>query len=343
MSQGLTYKESGVDIKEAAALVGDIGALRQRTEKNRHLHQAFGLFAASYDLSSYKEPVIVTGCDGVGTKMELCLEHDQLETAGKDLVAMNVNDILTTGGDPLLFLDYIGIGRIDKSQITRIIAGMVEWLEACNCILAGGETAEMPGMYASGEYDLAGFAVGVVEKSAIVDGRGIAAGDVVLGLASSGAHSNGFSLIRRIVDASGADLAAPFAGSTLGAALMAPTRIYVKPVLALMHELPVKGIAHITGGGLVENIPRCLPEGTMAVLDQRSWPQPEIFGWLQREGGVADAEMHRTFNCGIGFVLIVAAGDAARAEQVLRDGGQSVHRIGRIEAQVAGEARTQVR
>ncbi len=223
-----------------------------------------------------------------------------------------------------------------------MIKGIAAGCEQAGCALIGGETAEMPGMYAEGEYDLAGFAVGVVEKSAIVDGRGIAAGDVILGLASSGPHSNGFSLIRRIVDASGADLAAPFAGSTLGAALMAPTRIYVKPVLALMHELPVKGIAHITGGGLVENVPRVLPAGLQARLARNAWTRPAIFDWLQRQGNVADDEMHRVFNCGIGMVVVVAAGYAERAIARLAAAGERALPIGTIVARPPGEPPTVV-
>lgn len=298
MSQGLTYKESGVDIKEAAALVGDIGALRQRTEKNRHLHQAFGLFAASYDLSSYKEPVIVTGCDGVGTKMELCLEHDQLETAGKDLVAMNVNDILTTGGDPLLFLDYIGIGRIDKSQITRIIAGMVEWLEACNCILAGGETAEMPGIVPDGVVELSGFCIGAAEKPDLIDPTTVAPGDAVIGFASDGFHANGWSLVRRVLR----ENAAEFTKEEI-VSLLTPTRLYHDVVNDLRAAgVRPKAMAHITGGGLIENLERFLGANG-ANLTIPFWSPPAI----QKVLAHVDAhDRFETFNMGIGWVVICA-------------------------------------
>ena len=309
MSQGLTYKESGVDIKEAAALVGDIGALRQRTEKNRHLHQAFGLFAASYDLSSYKEPVIVTGCDGVGTKMELCLEHDQLETAGKDLVAMNVNDILTTGGDPLLFLDYIGIGRIDKSQITRIIAGMVEWLEACDCILAGGETAEMPGIVPDGVVELSGFCIGAAEKPDLIDPTTVAPGDAVVGFASDGFHANGWSLVRRVLR----ENAAEFSNDEI-VSLLTPTRLYHDVVNDLRAAgVRPKAMAHITGGGLIENLERFLGANG-ADLTIPFWAPAAIQKVLKH---VDAHDRFETFNMGIGWVVICAQD---QVERVLKAG-----------------------
>jgi len=342
---GLSYRDAGVDIDAGNALVERIKPLAAATFRPGVM-TGLGGFGALFELPlhKYRQPVLVSGTDGVGTKLKLALELGRHDTIGIDLVAMCANDILVAGAEPLFFLDYYATGRLELEVATAVVAGIAKGCELAGCALTGGETAEMPGLYAPGDYDLAGFCVGAVEKSAIVDGRSIVAGDVVLGLASSGVHSNGYALVRRIVERAGAaGLPATLDGRPLRERVMAPTRLYVKPMLAALKEVRVKGMSHITGGGLVENIPRCLPEGTMAVLDQRSWPQPEIFGWLQREGGVADAEMHRTFNCGICFVLIVAAGDAARAEQVLRDGGQSVHRIGRIEAQVAGEARTQVR
>ncbi len=296
MSQGLTYKESGVDIKEAAALVGDIGELRRRTEKNRHLHQAFGLFAASYDLSAYKEPVIVTGCDGVGTKMELCLEHDQLETAGKDLVAMNVNDILTTGGDPLLFLDYVGIGRIDKTRIARLIGGMVEWLEACDCILAGGETAEMPGIVPDGLIELSGFCIGAAEKKDLIDPSTVAPGDVLIGYASDGFHANGWSLVRRVLK----DHAADFSAEEI-VSMLTPTRLYHDVVGDLRKSgLRPKAMAHITGGGLVENLERFLGDKG-AELSIPYWNHPAIQKVLRH---VDAHDRFETFNMGIGWVVI---------------------------------------
>ncbi|MEO8347200.1 MAG: phosphoribosylformylglycinamidine cyclo-ligase, partial [Betaproteobacteria bacterium] len=258
---------------------------------------------------------------------------------------MSVNDILVQGAEPLFFLDYYATGKLDVDVAAEVIKGVAAGCEQAGCALIGGETAEMPGMYAPGEYDLAGFAVGVVERDRIIDGSTIVAGDVVLGLASSGPHSNGFSLIRRIVAASSANLEAPFTPTqpnTLSDALMAPTRIYVKPLLALLRELRVKGMAHITGGGLVENVPRMLPTGLQARLARDAWTQPAIFDWLQRHGNVADAEMHRVFNCGIGMAVVVAAADAERALRFLDAAGERTFRIGEIVAQPAGEPATVV-
>jgi phosphoribosylformylglycinamidine cyclo-ligase len=259
------------------------------------------------------------------------------DTIGIDLVAMSVNDILTQGAEPLFFLDYFACGRLDVAVATEVVKGIARGCELAGCALIGGETAEMPGMYAEGEYDLAGFALGVVEKSAIVDGRGIVPGDAVLGLASSGAHSNGYSLLRRIIERSKPDLAADFHGRSLGSVLLEPTRIYVKPLLALMQKLPVKGMAHITGGGLVENLPRVLPGSVKAVISRSSWKVPPLFEWLRREGGVAEAEMQRVFNCGIGMAVVVAARDADAALRLLSGAGETVFTIGRIEARKAAE------
>jgi phosphoribosylformylglycinamidine cyclo-ligase len=255
---------------------------------------------------------------------------------------MSVNDILVQGAEPLFFLDYFACGKLDVDVAATVVAGIAAGCEQAGCALIGGETAEMPGMYVDGEYDLAGFAVGVVEKSRIVDGRAIAAGDVVIGLASSGPHSNGFSLIRRIVERSAGGLATPFEGATIGDALIAPTRIYVKPVLALMRAIPVKGMAHVTGGGLVENVPRMLPDGVAAHLDKARWRRPAIFDWLQREGNVAEAEMHRVFNCGIGMAIVVAERDADAALAALASHGERATAIGRIVPRVPGAAATVV-
>jgi len=285
----------------------------------------------------YREPVLVAGTDGVGTKLKLAFELQRHDTIGIDLVAMSVNDILVQGAEPLFFLDYYACGKLDVDVAADVIRGIASGCEQAGCALIGGETAEMPGMYAAGEYDLAGFAVGVVEKSAVIDGRAIVPGDVLLGLASSGPHSNGYSLIRRIVSDAGADLRSAFDGTTLGDALLAPTRIYVKPLLALMAELPVKGMAHITGGGIVENVPRVLPAGMQARIDRASWSQPAIFEWLQGTGGVTDAEMHRVFNCGIGMVVVVARDHAERAMRALEARGERVQRIGDVRAR-AGDA-----
>jgi phosphoribosylformylglycinamidine cyclo-ligase len=255
---------------------------------------------------------------------------------------MSVNDILVQGAEPLFFLDYFACGRLDVNTAATVVEGIARGCELAGCALIGGETAEMPSMYPAGEYDLAGFAVGVVEKSAIIDGSSIAPGDTVLGLASSGAHSNGYSLIRAILEREQPDLQAVFHGRTLAEALLEPTRIYVKPLLALMREIKVKGLAHITGGGLVENIPRALPEGVTAVLQKAAWPMPPLFSWLQQHGGVAEPEMHRVFNCGIGMALIVGEADADSAMRMLTEAGEKVYRIGRVESRMPGQAQTVV-
>jgi len=297
MSESFTYKEAGVDIHEAAALVGDIGELRQRTERKRQLFQPFGLFAASYDLSSYKEPVIVTGADGVGTKLRLLLDHDELEIAGKDLVAMNVNDILTTGGDPLMFLDYIGIGKIDKNQIKRVIAGICEWCEACDCILGGGETAEMPDMVHGDMIELSGFCVGAVEKADLIDLKGIEPGDVLIGWRSDGFHANGWSLVRRILAAYPNELSDEELHE-----LLAPTRLYYDVVTDLRAKgVKPKGMAHITGGGLPENLERLLG-GNGAAITIPKWENEPVQKVLSH---VETQEAVNTFNMGFGWVAIV--------------------------------------
>ena len=340
----LTYRDAGVDIDAGDALVERIKPLARRTMREGVL-AGIGGFGALFEVPRrFKQPVLVSGTDGVGTKLKLAFEWGAHDTVGIDLVAMSVNDVLVQGAEPLFFLDYFACGKLEVDVAARVVGGIARGCEESGCALIGGETAEMPGMYPPGEYDLAGFCVGAVEKDAIVDGRDIAPGDVVLGLASSGVHSNGYSLVRRIVERAGAaGLPATLDGKPFRERVMAPTRLYVKPVLALLNELRVKGMSHITGGGLVENIPRCLPEGTAAMLDAGAWPRPEIFDWLQREGGVAEAEMHRTFNCGIGFVLVVAAADSARAMQTLAAQGQSVQRIGEIVARAPGEPAATVR
>jgi phosphoribosylformylglycinamidine cyclo-ligase len=291
-----------------------------------------GGFGALFEVPKrYREPVLVSGTDGVGTKLKLAFQLNRHDTVGIDLVAMSVNDILVQGAEPLFFLDYFACGRLSVDTAAAVISGIAEGCRQAGCALVGGETAEMPGMYPDGEYDLAGFAVGAVEKSAIIDGRAIAPGDAVVALASSGPHSNGYSLVRRIVQVSDADLSADFHGRTLGEALMTPTRIYVKPVLDLIARVPVKGIAHITGGGITGNVPRVLPQGTRAVLQRESWQLPPVFQWLQSRGKVADEEMHRVFNCGVGMVLVTAAADAARAVSVLQSHGEQAWVAGRIE------------
>ena len=338
----LSYRDAGVDIDAGDALVDRIKPLAKRTLRDGVLG-GIGGFGALFEVPKrYKEPVLVSGTDGVGTKLKLAFEWGMHDTVGIDLVAMSVNDVLVQGAEPLFFLDYFACGKLDVDTAARVVGGIARGCEESGCALIGGETAEMPGMYPPGEYDLAGFCVGAVEKSGIVDGRSIAPGDVVLGLTSSGVHSNGYSLVRKIVERAGGSLPDTLDGQDFRTRVMVPTRLYVKPVLAAMQQVRVKGMAHITGGGLVENIPRCLPENTKAVLDNAAWPRPEIFSWLQREGGVAEAEMHRTFNCGIGFVVIVAEADAKSATEVLQAQGQTVYRIGRIEARQGDEHQTQV-
>ena len=338
----LTYRDAGVDIDAGDSLVENIKPFAKRTLRPEVIGGLGGFGALCAIPAKYREPILVSGTDGVGTKLKLAFETNRHDTIGIDLVAMSVNDILVQGAEPLFFLDYFACGKLDVATATAVVKGIAAGCEQAGCALIGGETAEMPGMYPAGEYDLAGFAVGVVEKSRIIDGRSIAAGDAVLGLASSGAHSNGYSLIRRILERAQADLSADFHGRALGDVVLAPTRIYVKPLLALMQEVTVKGLAHITGGGLVENIPRVLPDGLTAELDRRSWPRPPLFDWLQREGAVAEEEMHRVFNCGIGMALVVAAADADRALARLAALGEQAWRIGTVRAQRAGEAPTVV-
>jgi len=335
----LSYRGAGVDIDAGDALVEAIKPFAKKTLRPEVLAGIGGFGALAEIPKKYKEPVLVSGTDGVGTKLKLAFRLGRHNTIGIDLVAMSVNDILTQGAEPLFFLDYFACGKLDVAVATDVIKGIARGCELAGCALIGGETAEMPGMYSEGEYDLAGFALGVVEKSAIVDGRTIAPGDVVLGLASSGAHSNGYSLVRRILDRANSDLAADFHGRPLGEVLLEPTRIYVKPVLALMQKLPVKAMAHITGGGLVENLPRVLPESAKAVISRASWTMPPLFEWLQREGGVAVTEMQRVFNCGIGMAVVVDAQNADAAVRLLSDAGETVFTIGRVEVRKATEPR----
>jgi phosphoribosylformylglycinamidine cyclo-ligase len=341
-SSSLSYRDAGVDIDAGDQLVENIKPFAKRTLRDGVL-TGIGGFGALFELpKGYREPVLVSGTDGVGTKLKLAFHLNRHDTIGIDLVAMSVNDILVQGAEPLFFLDYFACGKLAVDTATQVVKGIAAGCEQAGCALIGGETAEMPGMYPAGEYDLAGFAVGVVEKSGIIDGTGIVAGDVVLGLASSGAHSNGYSLVRKIVETFGADLSSDFDGRTLGEALLAPTRIYVRPVLAAMRAVRIKGLAHITGGGLVENVPRVLPSNVKAVLAKSAWRRPKLFEWLQRNGNVAEAEMHRVFNCGIGMVAIVAAENAGRAQQAFEREGESVSRIGEIRPRSGDEPQTVV-
>jgi len=333
-----------VDIVAGDQLVENIKPFAKRTLRPEVL-SGIGGFGGLVEISKkYKEPVLVSGTDGVGTKLKLAFELDIHDTVGIDLVGMSVNDILVQGAEPLFFLDYFACGKLDVAAATEVIKGIAAGCEQAGCALIGGETAEMPGMYPVGEYDLAGFAVGVVEKAHIITGADIAPGDVVLGLASNGAHSNGYSLVRKILERSQPDLAAKFDGErSLSEVIMAPTRIYVKPLLALMQSLTIKGMAHITGGGITENVPRVLPENVVADIASTSWELPKLFKWLQKEGGVAQQEMYRTFNCGIGMVVIVAASDADAAISQLQAADETVSKIGVIRARNGDEHQTQVK
>lgn len=328
----MSYKDAGVDIDAGDALVERIKPLARRTWREGVLTDLGG-FGALFEVSKrFKEPLLVSGTDGVGTKLKLAFEWGMHDGVGIDLVAMSVNDVLAQGAEPLFFLDYFACGKLDVDTAAAVVGGIARGCELAGCALIGGETAEMPGMYPPGEYDLAGFCVGAVEKGRVLPSREVAEGDVVLGLASSGVHSNGFSLVRKCIERAqqAAALPAQLDGQSLRAALMAPTRIYVKPVLAALAQHPVRAIAHITGGGLLENIPRVLPDGLAAHLTRASWPRTELFSWLQETAGIDDAEMHRTFNCGIGMVLVVPQEAAAACAATLRDAGEQVFEIGRI-------------
>ena len=345
MSQtsSLSYRDAGVDIDAGDRLVENIKPFAKRTMRPEVLG-GIGGFGALVEISKkYREPVLVSGTDGVGTKLKLAFELNRHDTVGIDLVAMSVNDILVQGAEPLFFLDYFACGRLDVEAATEVIKGIAAGCEQAGCALIGGETAEMPGMYPAGEYDLAGFAVGVVEKSRVITGQDIKPGDAVIGLASNGAHSNGYSLVRKIIERSRPDLNARFDGErTLADCIMAPTRIYVKPLLALMQSMTVKGMAHITGGGLLENVPRVLPENVVAQLDGKAWHTPKLFDWLQEMGNVAPQEMYRTFNCGIGMAVIVDKNDAAAALAQLNASGEKASVIGAIRARQGAEAQTQI-
>ncbi len=333
----VTYREAGVDIDAGEELVERIKPHVRRSMR-REVLGGIGGFGALVEvpLDRYRKPVLVSGTDGVGTKLRLAIDTRRPDTVGIDLVAMCVNDVVVQGAEPLFFLDYFATGKLDVGVGERLIAGIVEGCVQAGCALVGGETAEMPGMYHGEDYDLAGFCVGIVEKDGIIDGSATRAGDVVLGLPSSGPHSNGFSLIRKILQVSGAGLETALDGVSLVDRLMAPTRIYVKALLRLIAELPVHGLSHITGGGLVENIPRVLPDGLEVVLDRKSWRREAIFDWLQRQGQVADAEMYRVFNCGIGMTVQLAASDAERAIAVLGAMGQEALIIGDVRAGTRG-------
>ena len=342
-NQSLSYRDAGVDIDAGDALVDAIKPFARRTMREGVLG-GIGGFGALFEIGKkYREPVLVSGTDGVGTKLKLAFQLNRHDTVGIDLVAMSVNDILVQGAEPLFFLDYFACGKLDVKTAADVIKGVAAGCELAGCALIGGETAEMPSMYPDGEYDLAGFAVGAVEKSEIIDGSKILPGDAVIGLASSGIHSNGYSLVRKIIEVTKPDLNADLDGRSLADALMAPTKIYVKPLLKLMSEIEVKGMAHITGGGLVENIPRVLHDHLTAVLRKDSWRMPSLFGWLQKYGNVAEEEMHRVFNCGIGMVVIVSRENADKAIARLNASGETAYLIGEIRQREDGEPQTVIK
>jgi len=336
----LSYKDAGVNIDAGNDLIDKIKPHVAKT-KRPEVMGGLGGFGAMFQipLDRYKEPVLISGTDGVGTKLKLATQLNKHDTIGIDLVGMCVNDILVQGAEPLFFLDYYATGKLETDVAVDVIKGIADGCELSGAALIGGETAEMPGMYSAGDYDMAGFCVGIAEKSQIIDGTKVKAGDVILGMASSGPHSNGYSLIRKILEVSNADLSEDCGGRSLGDALLAPTQIYVKPLLSLIKKIDIHAMAHITGGGLLENIPRVLPENTNADIKADSWDMPPVFNWLQEKGNVEDTEMYRTFNCGIGMAVVVDAADAETAIAELTAAGEKVFTIGNI---ISGEGSPEV-
>lgn len=338
----ISYRDAGVDIEAGDALVEQIKPYAKRTMRPEVLAGIGGFGSLFAVPKKFKEPILVSGTDGVGTKLKLAFELNKHDTVGIDLVAMSVNDILVQGAEPLFFLDYFACGKLEVGVAAQVIKGIAEGCEQSGCALVGGETAEMPGMYPAGEYDLAGFAVGCVDKENIINGLSIAAGDIVLGLASNGAHSNGYSLIRKLIANSGIDFESDFHGRKFKDVVMAPTKIYVKSLLKLIEALPVKGMAHITGGGITENIPRVLPVGLTAEINGKSWTLPQLFQWLQAQGNITHSEMYKTFNCGIGMAIVLDKSHVVQAKKLLEANGETVYEIGHIRTQAAGEAATVV-
>ncbi|HHI91956.1 MAG TPA: phosphoribosylformylglycinamidine cyclo-ligase [Gammaproteobacteria bacterium] len=328
----LSYRDAGVDIDVGNQLIERIKPIAKATRRPGVL-DSIGGFGALFEIPTdrYEKPVLVSGTDGVGTKLRLAMAIGKHDSIGIDLVAMCVNDLIVAGAEPLYFLDYYATGKLSLDMAEAVINGIGEGCQQAGCALVGGETAEMPGMYEGDDYDLAGFCVGVVEKSKIIDGSQVAAGDVLIGLSASGPHSNGYSLIRKIIEVSGANLDEDFHGKPLGETLLAPTRIYVKALLALLTKVNVHALAHITGGGLLENLPRVMPEGTQAIINSNSWQRPPVFDWLQENGNITDDEMYRTFNCGVGMVLCVTENDAKQTVNLLAKQGEDAFVIGRIE------------
>ncbi|GAA3700404.1 phosphoribosylformylglycinamidine cyclo-ligase [Oceanisphaera sediminis] len=339
----LSYKDAGVDIDAGNALVERIKGVSRRTQRPEVMGGLGGFGALCQLPTGYKEPVLVAGTDGVGTKLRLAIDLKRHQGVGIDLVAMCVNDLIVQGAEPLFFLDYYATGKLDVDTAADVVTGIGEGCELSGCALIGGETAEMPGMYEAGDYDLAGFCVGVVEKSGIIDGTKVGAGDALIALGSSGPHSNGYSLIRKVLEVSEADLQQPLGDGTLADALMAPTRIYVKPVLELIKNFDIHALSHITGGGFWENIPRVLPKGAKAVIDGSSWQWPQVFSWLQQAGGVETHEMYRTFNCGVGMVIALPADQADAAVKFMQDAGEQAWVIGQIDNAADGEEQVEIK
>lgn len=331
-NKSLSYKDAGVDIEAGNQLVERIKSVAKAT-KRPEVTSNLGGFGAMFELpSGYEQPVLVSGTDGVGTKLRLAIDAGIHDKVGIDLVAMCVNDLIVQGAEPLFFLDYYATGKLDIDTAASVVTGIGEGCKLSNCSLIGGETAEMPGMYEGEDYDLAGFCVGIVEKSKVIDGTKVKQGDQLIGLASSGPHSNGYSLIRKIIEVSGADLQQDFEGKTLAETLLEPTKIYVRSVLKLIEKVELKALSHITGGGLLENIPRVLPTDACAQINQSSWNKPSIFNWLQENGNVVDNEMYKTFNCGVGMVLVVSENGLETAIELLNANGEKAWHLGEITA-----------
>ena len=341
-NSGLTYRDAGVDIGAGESLIDAIKPIAKSTRRPGCMDDLGGFGAMFQIPPGYQEPVLVSGTDGVGTKLRLAIDSGIHDTIGIDLVAMCANDILVQGAEPLFFLDYFATGKLDVKTATSIVSGIGDGCQLAGAALIGGETAEMPGMYADGDYDLAGFCVGAVEKSDIIDGSSVSEGDVLIALASSGPHSNGYSLVRKVIEVSNADLQQEFGNTTLARALLEPTRIYVKPVLNLLKQVQLHALAHITGGGLSGNICRVIPDGLVAVVERASWDFPDVFKWIQKNGNIADDEMLNTFNCGMGMVLVAAAKDAPAVVESLEAQGEKIWLAGRIEKAETGSERVRI-
>ena len=340
--KSLSYKDAGVDIDAGNALIERIKGVAKRTRRPEVM-TGLGGFASLFELpQGYKQPVLVSGTDGVGTKLRLAMDMNKHDTIGIDLVAMCVNDLIVGGAEPLFFLDYYATGKLNVDIAADVVSGIGDGCELSGISLVGGETAEMPGMYEGEDYDIAGFCVGIVEKAKIIDGTKVKSGDQLIALGSSGPHSNGYSLVRKVLEVSGADTSAEFAGKTLGEHLLEPTRIYVKPVLELLKSVDVHALSHITGGGFWENIPRVLPESAKAVVKGDSWEWPAIFDWLQENGNITTHEMYRTFNCGVGMILVVPANELENSLNILKEQGENAWHIGEIQDAVEGEEQVDI-